>query len=298
MKYNSRALTTYHLLLTTLFLFLLPLTAQAQPLKVVVTFSILADMTKNVAGEYAEVTSLVGPDGDAHVYEPTPADVRAINGADIVIVNGLGLEGWLDRLVESAGVHGRIIVASSKVTPLMVGGAPDPHAWQDVANGRRYVSVIAAALAKADPAHAEDYAKNAERYQSRLGDLDRWVLAQMALVPESKRSAITSHDALRYFANAYGVTFIAPLGLSTSGDVSAGTVAHLIDQIRARHVRAVFLENMSDPRLLKQLVADGGAVIGGTLYSDALSPPNGPAPDYIAMFRHNVSAMVEAMGRN
>jgi len=285
-----------------LFVFLLSFcfasVADARPLKVVVSFSILADMTHEIADGYAHITSLVGPDGDAHVYEPTPSDVRAIADADIVIVNGLGFEGWLDRLVQAAGYKGRVVVASEGITPLMAGGAPDPHAWQNIRNGQRYVSNIAAALIKADPEHAALYKENAHRYMQQLVNLDCWVRVQIATIPKEKRSAITSHDALRYFANAYGINFIAPLGLSTSGDVSASTVASLIDQIRAKHVRAVFMENMSDPRLIQQLVTDGGAVIGGTLYSDALSPAGGPADSYISMFYHNVSMMVMTMVKN
>ena len=281
-----------------LLLLLLPLTVQAEPLKVVVTFSILSDMTHEVAGDNTRITSLVGPDSDVHVYEPAPADVQAVAGADMVIVNGLGLEGWIDRLTQAAGYHGPVVVATSGITPIMFGGAPDPHAWQSINNGKRYASNIAAALSKADPRHASDYMENARHYLLRLDALDGWVRAQVANVPQEKRRAITSHDALRYFADAYGITFIAPLGLSTSGDVSAGTVARLIDQLRAKHVRAVFLENMADPRLMKQLVADGGAVIGGTLYSDALSQPSGEAPTYIDLFRHNVSTIVAAIARN
>jgi zinc/manganese transport system substrate-binding protein len=282
-------------LLVLLSIFLLPLVAHAEKLKVVASFSILADMTRTVAGDDADVTTLVGPGGDTHVYEPRPADARAVAGADIVIVNGLGFEGWLDRLIQSSGFKGRIVIASKGITPLMAGSAPDPHAWQDIRYGEVYVANIRDALVQADTTHATAYAENARQYLKQLGELDEWVRSQIALVPQDKRRAITSHDALGYFAHVYGVTFIAPLGLSTSGDVSAGGLAQLIDEIRARHVRAVFLENMTDPRLMQQLVADGGAVIGGTLYSDALSPADGPAPTYAALFRHNVAILRETM---
>lgn len=276
----------------------LPFAAQAEKLKVVASFSILADMAHQVAGDNANIATLVGPGGDSHVYEPTPADAKTLAGADILIINGLGLEGWLTRLTESSGFKGRVVVASAGITPLMVDNAPDPHAWQSLANGKLYVANIEEAFMRADAGHASIYEQNARQYLKNLGELDAWVRSQVARVPVDKRRAITSHDALRYFANAYGVTFIAPLGLSTSGDVSAGGLARLIDQIRAKRVRAVFLENMTDPRLIEQLVADGHAVIGGTLYSDALSPPGGPAPTYADMFRHNVATMVEAMVKN
>jgi zinc/manganese transport system substrate-binding protein len=289
------------LLLWSLFFF--PLAAQAEKakaekLRVVASFSILADMAHRVAGENASVTALVGPGGDTHVYEPSAADARAVAGADIVIVNGLGFEGWMDRLIQSSGFKGRIVVASDGIDPLMTGGVPDPHAWQSLGNGKLYVANIRDALMKADAAHAAAYEENARQYQRDLGELDLWVRDQIARVPEDKRRAITTHDALGYFAYTYHVDFIAPLGLSTSGEVSAGGLARLIDEIRAKHVRAVFLENMTDPRLMNQLVADGGAVIGGTLYSDALSPPDGPAPTYIALFRHNVTTMTGAMMKN
>jgi zinc/manganese transport system substrate-binding protein len=281
-----------------LLLCFLPFAAQAEPLKVVVTFSILSDITHEIAGSYADVTSLVGPDGDVHAYEPTPADVRAVAGADIVIANGLGLEGWLGRLTQAAGFHGLIVVASGGVRPLMTAGAPDPHAWQNIKNGKRYVANIEAALMEADPEHAATYKVRAQRYLQKLSALDDSVRAQLATLPQEKRRAITSHDAMRYFADAYGVSFIAPLGLATSGDVSAGAMAKIVDEIRAKHVRAVFLENMADPRLMRQLVADGGAVIGGMLYSDALSHAEGEAPSYIEMFNHNVTVMVAAMSKN
>jgi zinc/manganese transport system substrate-binding protein len=283
--------------LTLLLFLLLPSPAEASP-TIVVSFSVLADLTRNVAGSEAHIIMLVGPDSDIHAYEPAPADIRAVAGADLFIANGLGLEGWMDRLLEASSFKGTLVVASAGVTPLMVGGAPDPHAWQDVANAERYVAVIRAALMKADPPHAASYNANAARYLKKLEALDVWVRAQVALVPPAKRQAISSHDALGYFAHAYSVRFFAPLGLSTEGDVSAGTLAGLIDQIRAKNIHAVFLENMSDPRIVQQLARDGGAVIGGTLYSDALSPSQGPAPSYITMICHNVTALVDAMRQN
>jgi zinc/manganese transport system substrate-binding protein len=275
-------------------------TAQAQPqkLSVVASFSILGDLVKQVAGDRATVITLVGPGGDAHVYESTPADAKAVAAADVVIVNGLGFEGWLDRLVGSSGYTGTVVVATHGITPRRFAGhGLDPHAWQSIPNAELYVANIRDALDAKDPAGASYYNANAQRYLATLRTLDLWVRGEIAKVPPAKREAITSHDALGYFAEAYGITFIAPLGLSTASDASAGDIARLIDQIRSQHIKAVFLENMTDPRLVRQLAQDGGAVVGGTLYSDALSGPLGDAPSYTAMFHHNVETLVNALNK-
>ena len=277
-------------------IFFFPLAAQAEKITVVASFSILGDMVHEVAGDTVNIKTLVGPDGDAHVYEPTPSDVRLLKSADLVIINGLGFEVWIERLAQYSGYKGPVVIASRGITPLAFNtNSVDPHAWQSLKNGLLYIANIRDALINADPANTVLYRKNAEHYSMRLQALDSWVQAQIFTIPESKRRAITSHDALGYFADSYGVVFIAPLGVSTAGDASAGDIAGLINQIRKERVRAVFMENMSDARLVRQLATDGGAVIGGTLYSDALSSPDGPAPTYIAMFRHNVATMVKAM---
>jgi zinc/manganese transport system substrate-binding protein len=256
-------------------------------------------MVHQVAGDKIELTTLVGAGSDAHVYEPTPSDARKLADADIVIENGLGFEGWLNRLIESSGYKGQVIIATQGVIQLHLNdSAIDPHAWQDIANGKIYIANIVGALCKADPANAKYYTASASRYTHELDILDKWVRQEISKVPKEKRIAITSHDALRYFAGAYGVTFIAPLGITTSGDASAQNIARLIDQIRAEKVHAVFIENMADPRLIEQLVTDGGAIMGGTLYSDALSDVSGPASTYIAMFRHNVMVITQALLKN
>jgi zinc/manganese transport system substrate-binding protein len=288
-------------LLRTLFILMLilPCAAQARSLNIVASFSILGDITREVAGKDADIRILVGPAADAHVYEPTPADARAVANANLVIVNGLGFEGWMSRLLESSGYREAVAVAANGVTPLMLNGTPDPHAWQSVANTEIYTRNIRDALIKADPAHADTYRTNAARYIRELQTLDEWVRAQMQTVPPEKRRAIISHDALHYFATRYAVTFLAPRGLTTAaGEPGARDIAQLIDQIRSTHVRAIFVENMGSPRLMETLSRDAGAVIGGTLYSDALSAPDGEAPTYIAMIRHNVNAMTKAMQGN
>ena len=277
--------------------------AQAQDkLPVIASFSVLGDMVRQVAGEDAQVTDLVGPDGDAHVYQPSPADVRRLAAARVFVVNGLHLEGWIDRLVAAAGFGGKVAVASEGVTPLEIvengTTVPDPHAWQDLADGRIYVRNIAAALAAADPAHAEDYRRRAAAYDAQLAGLDTWVKAQLAAVPAERRRIITTHDAFQYFGKAYGIAFEAAVGINEDSEPDAAGMAALIRQIRQEHIHALFIENMTDPRLLEQLARETGATPAGTLFADALSRPGEGAETYVAMFRHNVPAMVAAMQRN
>ena len=276
--------------------------AETRPVQVVATFTVLADMVRQVGGDRVQVTSLVGPDGDAHVYQPTPADARAVASADLLVVNGLGMEGWMDRLSKAAEYKGPAVVASKgvKTRQMIEDGRTetDPHAWQDLANGRIYVANIAAGLAKADPANAALYAASAERYSRELAELDSWVRNEIGAVPPKKRKVITSHDAFGYFGKAYGVTFLAPEGISTESEVSAKDLAKLVRQVKQTRIKAIFMENMSDPRLVEQLAREAGAAIGGTLYVDALSRPDGPAATYVAMFRHNVPQLRDAMLRN
>ena len=265
-------------------------------LKVVTTFTILGDMVGNVGREHVALTTLVGPNADAHVYEPTPADARALAQADLVVVNGLGFEGWIDRLVKASGYKGPVVVASEGVAPLTVeGNRPDPHAWQDLANGRLDVANIARALAASDPAHADDYRRRAEAYDRELAALDRDIRGRLDAFPADRRKVITSHDAFQYFGRAYGIDFRAPVGLSTESEPSAGEVAALVRQMRNEGIHALFVENITDPRLVEQLAREAGAVIGGRLYSDSLSGPTGPAPTYLDMFRHNVGEIAKAV---
>jgi zinc/manganese transport system substrate-binding protein len=280
-------------------------------LPVVASFSILGDMTQRVGGERIAVTTLVGPDGDAHVYEPGPADAKAVAAARVLVVNGLGFEGWMDRLEQAAGFKGVEAVASADIAPLTMAETDeeghddhdhdhghdgvDPHAWQNVANAQAYVRNIAAALERADPEGAAVYRANAQAYLAKLDALDAEIRAAMTAIPAPQRVLATSHDAFGYFAAAYGVTVLAPQGMSTESEASAADVAGLIRQIKADGVRAVFVENITNPRLLEQVSRETGAAIGGVLFSDALSPPGGPAATYVEMMRHNAGTIASAL---
>jgi zinc/manganese transport system substrate-binding protein len=272
----------------------LPARAQER-LNVVASFSILGDFVRNVGGDRVNVTTLVGPNSDVHVYSPTPADAKKITDAKLVIINGLGLEGWLPRLVQSAGSNAVIITATIGVTSRNLGSDADPHAWQSVANARIYAVNILSVLAAIDPAGAEAYRINALAYLTNLDALDREVRQAVARIPESRRRVISTHNAFGYFADAYGIEFIAPLGVSTESEASARDIARIITQVRTQKIPAVFLENISDPRLIQRISAETGARIGGTLYSDSLTGEKGDAPTYIDMVRHNIKALTSAL---
>jgi zinc/manganese transport system substrate-binding protein len=284
-----------------LWLIWLVLVAVASPacaqgrLKVVASFSILGDFVKNVGGDRIEVTTLVGPNGDIHVYTPAPADAKKIADAKLVVINGLGLEGWLPRLVQSSGGKATIVIASDGVVPLKSGSAADPHAWQSVSNAKIYVANIRDALVAADPADAGAFRANADAYLAKLDGLDRDVREAMARIPPAHRKVISTHGAFGYFAAAYGVEFIAPLGVSTDSEASARDIADIINRIRVARIPAVFVENISDPRLIRRISAETGAAIGGTLYSDSLTEEKGDAPTYIDMVRHNIKALTKAL---
>lgn len=337
----------------------LPLTAFAdEPVKIVASFSILGDMVKEIGKDHVVVTTLVGPDGDAHVYEPTPADARNLAAADVLVLNGLEFESWLPRLVSASGFEGIEVVASQGVAPLSFEdhdeedhaaddhdehgheaedhaaddhgdhdhggedhaaddhdehdheeedhaagghdghdhGLNDPHAWQDLANGVIYARNIAAMLAEADQENAADYEANAEAYVASLEALDAKIRADIAEIPADRRKVVTSHDAFAYFGDAYGIEFIAPTGMSTEAEASAADVARIIDQIRADNITAVFVENITNTRLIEQIVRETGATVGGKLYSDALSDTDGPAPTYLKMFESNAEQLAQALG--
>jgi zinc/manganese transport system substrate-binding protein len=269
--------------------------------RAVASFSILADFARNVAGDRLDIVALVGRDSNAHVYTPSPADARQIAAARAIVINGLGLEGWMTRLIEAAGSTAQVIVASAGITPLTVNedgvAATDPHAWQSVANARIYVANIRDGFAKADPAGTAIYAANATTYLTKLDTLETEVKAAMAAIPPARRRIITTHNAFGYFGAAYGLAVIAPEGVTTQSEASARDVARIITQIRRQHIPALFLESVSDPRLLEQIARESGARIGGTLYADALSAPDGPAATYIDMMRNNVKQFVLALSR-
>jgi len=289
--------------------------AGAAEVEAVASFSILADIVENVGGDRVSVRTLVGPGGDAHVYQPTPADAEAITQADIVFVNGLGFEGWLPRLVEAAATKAPIVEAAAGVAAHRAQeeghgheaeegghaqeaaadqdhGALDPHAWQDVGNALTYVMTIADGLCRVDAAGCDSYRANAAAYTETLKALDAEVKAAIGGLSPAQRTIITPHDALGYYARAYGLTILAPEGFSTESEASAQDVAAMIDQIRERKASALFVENIKDPRLIEQISEETGAVIGGELYSDALSGKDGPAPTYVDMIRHNTQTIV------
>jgi zinc/manganese transport system substrate-binding protein len=271
----------------------------ADKVKAVASFSILGDMVKQVGGDRIDVITLVGPDGDAHVYEPTPADAKNLATAQILFTNGLGFEGWMDRLEKSSGFRGKVMVASTGVKPrTMVEDektVTDPHAWQSLANGKLYVANIRDGLIAVDPEGKSVYEANAAKYLDALAKEEADVRAALAALPQERRKIITSHDAFGYFGAAYGLEIVAPEGVSTESEASAKDVAKIIRQIKAERIPAVFMENITDHRLLDQIASETGAKIGGELYTDALSPPDGPAPTYLDMFRHNVGALTAAV---
>ena len=274
----------------------LPVSAQAaSPLRVMASFSILADLVQNLTGPRLRVAMLVGPDQDTHVYQPKPSDLRAVAQADVLVVNGLGFEGWMDRLAQAANFRGRLIVATAGIAPRQTpDGGTDPHAFQSVPNLRAYIANLRAGLSAADPDGATAYAAAADRYLQRLDALDADIRAAWAPRPRARRRIITTHDALGYYGAEYGVDFLAPEGFSTESEPSAKDLRRLIGQIRAQNITALFLENISNSAVLRQIARETGVKIGGTLFSDALSPANGPASTYLDMMRHNTRLMAAA----
>ncbi|MFM8901260.1 MAG: metal ABC transporter solute-binding protein, Zn/Mn family [Burkholderiales bacterium] len=268
---------------------------ETKPLQVVASFSILADMAREVAGDVAMVTSLVSPNADAHVFEPTPKDAQRLKTADLVIVNGLRFEGWMDRLVKSSGYKGPVVVATNGIQPRLVRTSADPHAWQSLNHAQTYVRNIAQALSSARPDQAAAIQARAASYSQKLKALDEDARQQLAAVPPEQRRVITSHDAFAYLGEAYGITFIAPQGWTTSNDASASTVAAAIRQIKAKQARALFVENITDRRLIDRIAAETGAVVGGTLYSDALSVPGTEADTYLKLYAHNLKQLLTAL---
>lgn len=285
--------------------FLMQGAVAAEKLQVVASFSILGDIVAQVGGERVAVTTLVGPDQDAHVFQPAPDNLKTVARAKLVVVNGLGFEGWMDRLVQSAGYRGDIVVASNGIAVRERDddhadhgeaghshGKNDPHAWQNPLNIVVYVRNITAALGKADPSGAALYKKNGDAYIAQLNELDHWAAAQFASIPDARRKVITSHDAFEYFGAHYKVRFLAPQGVSTDSEPSARDVAQLIRQIKKEKIRAVFIENMSNPKLMQQISKEAGATLGGKLYADALSMAAGPAPTYLLLMRYNIGQLL------
>lgn len=266
-------------------------------IKVVSTFSILGDMVQNIGGNNIELTTLVGANGDGHVYEPTPADAKSVAAADVVFVNGLGFEGWINRLVKASGYKGKVIVATKGIKELKFEGELDPHAWQDLSNGRIYIKNIKNALIDVDPNNSDIYKKNFIAYDKILESMDKLTKDRFADIPKKNRKVITSHDAFLYFGRAYGIDFRSPVGVTTESEPSAGELAELITEMRKDNIKALFAENITDPRLIKQLAKEVNAQIGGTLYSDALSDNSEPANTYINMFKYNVNELATILSK-
>lgn len=276
--------------------------AAQDKLKVLATFSIVGDFVRQVGGDRVELTVLVGPNSDAHVYSPSPGDAKKIAEAKVVVTNGMGFEGWIPRLVRASGSKAPLIIATQGLKPRRSAdghghdhGDADPHAWQSVTNAKTYVANIRDGLIAADPAGRTAYQANAAAYLAKLDALERDVREAVERIPADRRKVISTHDAFGYFKDAYGIDFVAPQGVSTDTEASARDVAKIITQIKRQKIPAVFMENISDPRLIKRISEETGARIGGTLYSDALTDEKGPAPTYIDMIRHNIKALSLAL---
>jgi zinc/manganese transport system substrate-binding protein len=284
----------------------------AGPVRVVAAFSILGDMVRQIGGDRVALRVIVGPEADAHAFQPRPSDAEALRDADLVVRNGLGFDPWMDRLARAGGHAAPVVTATEGLAPRGLdhpahdadrrrrsaapsGGVADPHCWQDLRLGQHYARRIGEGLAAADAGYAARHRAATETYASRLDELDAWVRAQIATVPAARRRVVTGHDSFGYFAAAYGVEFLAPQGVATEAEPSAAQVARLIRLIREQDIKAVFLENIANPATLRRIAAEAGVRVRGRLYADALSGPDGPAPTYEAMFRHNVGLLVPAM---
>lgn len=284
-----------------------PLLVQDKPLPVVATFSILGDMTRQIGGEHIALTTIVGPDADSHSFEPSPDDVKALARAKVLVLNGVGFEGWLPRMIRASGFDGMQVLASRKATLRRLddaapkhgdhdhqhGGAEvDPHAWQDLSNGMVYAQNIADGLSQADPAHRAYYQNRVKAYIAQMKKLDAEIKLAFAEIPASQRKVISSHDAFGYFADAYGIQFIPVVGLSNEAEPSARDVAAIIDRAKKEGVSGVFVERTASPRLIHLIARETGAKIGGTLYSDALAKPDQPASTYLGMFSWNAGRLI------
>ena len=291
MKKQSKLLLAF-----CLALFALPALA-ADKIKVVASFSILGDMVEQVAGDLAEVTTIVGPDADAHVYTPNTGDARAVSAADLIFVNGLGFETWSRTLIESSGTNAKVLTATKGIEPIKVDGEIDPHAWNTLTNGMIYINNIAGGLSEIDPANADTYLANAKAYNARLLALHERAKRQISKLPSDAKTVVTAHDAFGYLANGYGLTFLAPVGIDTEAEPSARELANLIDHLKEVGAGALFVENISSPALVQQISRETGIEIGGRLFSDALSKRGGPATNYEKMFEHNLTVLVRALSK-
>ncbi|MEM8500292.1 MAG: zinc ABC transporter substrate-binding protein [Pseudomonadota bacterium] len=264
-------------------------------IRVVASFSILGNMVKEVAGDLASVSTIVGPDSDAHLYQPTVSDARAVVEADVIFVNGLGFETWTDTLISESGTKAVVNVATTGIEPLYINGETDPHAWNSLENGVVYVRNIATSMSKVMPEHSSTFASNAEVYIARIKALDSQIRTRIAELPADGRTVVTAHDAFGYMAATYGLNFLAPQGIDTEAEPSARDLALLIKQLKSQRVAALFIENITSPALVQQISNETGISVGGRLFSDALSERGGPATSYLAMFQHNFGALLDAL---
>ena len=281
-----------------MFLCLLILTnsvnANDSSIRVVTSFSILEDLVKELGGEYVSVANLVGRNSDAHMYQPKPSDAVSIANADLVIFNGLGFEGWMSRLLKNSGYESKQLVASKGVDAITVDDEVDPHAWQSFHNIRIYIKNITNTLITLRPQHASKFTQRQKEYLSRLDVLEKRLIEQLSKTPRDNRIVVTSHDAFGYLGREFNIQFLAPVGRSIEDEASAEDVAAVINQIRKQRVKAIFVENIINSRLLQRIASETGIVIGGSLYSDALSEADGPASTYLDMMRHNVESLITA----
>jgi len=289
------------------------LTYGSDKLRVVATFSVLGDLVTQIGANQIELSTLVGPNGDAHVFQPSPFDTEKVAKADIIVINGLEFEGWIERILESSGFNGKLVVASSGIKAISLKGNHqeqeehekheeheehgeyDPHAWHSVPNAQVYVENIRAALVQEDPDRTNFFNEQANNYLKKLEALEQDIRITLKNIPKGKRKVITSHDAFGYLAHEYDLQFYAPQGVSTESEASAAEVASIIKQIRKDNIKAVFMENVSDSRLIRQIARETGAEIGRQLYSDALSASDEPAATYINMMRHNINTLTDAL---
>ncbi len=273
----------------------LPAQAETKPLRIVASFSILGDMIQEIVGEFAVVETIVGPDADAHLYQPNISDARAVAAAELIFVNGLDFETWSNTLISESGTQADVHIATKGVDPLLVSGDVDPHAWNSISNGVIYANNIADVVMAALPQHAAAIDKNRQEYVKKLKALDKSIRAAISALPKDRRVVVTAHDAFGYLAQAYDLTFLAPVGINTEAEPSAKDLANLITQIQTNRAAALFVENITSPVLIEQLASETGLQIGGRLFSDALSERGGPATSYLKMLKHNISTLLTAL---
>jgi ABC-type Zn uptake system ZnuABC Zn-binding protein ZnuA len=278
--------------------------------RVLAAETFLADISQNVAGNRLKVDALLPIGVDPHSYEPAPGDVTKVAQSDVLIVNGAGVETFLDKLLQNAGGRRDVITASAGLTSrtaregeaVELGGAPadpagDPHFWLDPTKVIKYVENIRDGLSKADPGGASTYAANAAGYIKQLQDLDGWISQQVQAIPQDQRLLVTNHESLGYFADRYGFQVIGTVipSVSTEASPSAQELARLVDRIKATHAKAIFLETGTNPQLAQQVAQDTGAKVVTEIYTHSTTDPNGPAPNYIAMMKHDTMAIVNAL---